>query len=116
LILLVDDDPALLGALSFAFETDGFSVAAYMDAESALARAPTTPVSCLVLDLNLPGMSGLALLEGLRAGGETAPAVLITTNPPATIRAKAQAAGAEIVEKPLLGDTLRRKVGDLVRR
>lgn len=112
-ILIVDDDIALLAALRFALETEGFAVVAYPDAESALAAAPAKR-GCLVLDQRLPGMSGLDLLEQLRRRGEIAPAVLITTNPAPATRMRAKAAGVEIVEKPLLGNALTRKVASLM--
>jgi FixJ family two-component response regulator len=113
-LALVDDDPALRHALSFAFETAGISVAAFADAESALAAADKAAWRCLVLDHKLPAMSGLDLLERLRAAGVRAPSILITTHPSRETRARALAAGVEIVEKPLLDNQLSRKVHDLL--
>lgn len=116
-LVLVDDDPALLHALSFAFETEGYDVRAFADAESLLADAEAHHVSlCLVLDQKLPGMSGLALLTALRARNVAAPAILITSNPTAALRREARAAGVEIVEKPLLDGVLASKVREAVAR
>lgn len=116
-LVLVDDDPALLHALSFAFETEGYEVRAFGDAESLLADPEATNRSlCLVLDQKLPGMSGLALLAALRAQNVVAPAILITSNPPATVRREALAANIEIVEKPLLDGVLATKVREAVER
>jgi FixJ family two-component response regulator len=112
-VVVVDDDLALLAALRFALEAEGLRVAAFADAESALVGAPGQ-LSCFVLDHRLPGMSGLDLLEQLRSRGETAPAVLVTTNPAMATRSRARAAGVEIVEKPLLGNVLTRKVFSLL--
>jgi FixJ family two-component response regulator len=113
----VDDDPALLHALSFAFETEGYDVRAFGDAESLLADAATPHGSlCLVLDQKLPGMSGLALIAALRARDVAAPAILITSNPNALLRREARAAGVEIVEKPLLDGVLASKVREVVGR
>ena len=112
LVILVDDDAAVLAALTFAFETGGYEVEAFADAESLLA-APARACACFVVDQHLPGIEGVVLLERMRARGERAPLVLITTNPTAATRRRASAAGAEIVEKPLLGDALRLKVGQL---
>lgn len=112
-IVIVDDDSALLAALKFALETEGLDVAAYRDAESAL-RAPAAPHACLILDQKLPGISGLDLLDELRSRGETAPVLLITTHPVTATRQRAKIAGAEIMEKPLLGDALVRRVLDIV--
>lgn len=116
-LVLVDDDSALLHALSFAFETEGYDVRAFADAESLLADAEAHHVSlCLVLDQKLPGMSGLALLTALRARNVAAPAILITSNPTAALRREARAAGVEIVEKPLLDGVLASKVREAVAR
>jgi len=110
----VDDDPALLHALTFAFETEGYSVSAFADAESLLASETPRGSLCLVLDQRLPGMSGLALLATLRAQSVGAPAILITSNPPPAVRREAKAAGVEIVEKPLLGNILAAKVREAI--
>lgn len=108
-IVLVDDDPALLHALVFAFETDGYRVASYASGEALLARVPAM-AGCFVVDQNLPGVAGIELIERLRAEGESAPALLITTHPTRAVRARAARAGVEIVEKPLMGDALGRRV------
>jgi FixJ family two-component response regulator len=108
-VVIVDDDAALLAALRFAFETEGLVVAAYPSAEAMLDEHVGAS-ACLVLDYRLPGMSGLDLYDRLRARGSATPAVLITSNPVASTRARARAFGIPIVEKPLLGDALRRIV------
>ncbi len=109
-LALVDDDPAVRHALSFAFETVGFTVATFSDGESALAAQDQQAWRCLVLDQRLPGVSGLGLLHQLRAAGVTAPCFLITTHPSQDTRTRALAAGVEIVEKPLLDNQLLNKV------
>lgn len=106
-ILLVEDDPAVVNALKFSLELEGFDVIAYADGETLLAFRPWPETGCLVLDYNLPGMDGLNLLERLRAANVMLPAILITTNPRNTLRARAALAGVHIIEKPLLTDALR---------
>ena len=116
-VILVDDDAALRHALSFAFETQGYDVRAFKDAEALLA-APIEhegPI-CFVLDQKLPGRSGLAVLQELRARHISAPAILITSNPTVSVRAAAAAAGVDIVEKPLVGQTLEHKVREVLAR
>lgn len=112
-LALVDDDAALRHALSFAFETAGFDVAAFADGESALA-APDRSWRCLILDQKLPGMTGLELLAQLKAAGVAVPALLITTHPSRDLCAQAREAGVEIVEKPLLDGLLADKVRHLI--
>lgn len=113
-VLLVDDDAALRAALQFALQLEGLSVETFASAEDLLEQADVTGVGCLVLDQNLPGMSGLELLAVLRRGKVTVPALLITTHPAAALRREAKAADVEIVEKPLLSDALLRSVLTLV--
>lgn len=72
-------------------------------------------VACYVVDVNLPGASGLTLLERLRARGDQTPAVLITSHPSVMTRYRADRLQAVIVVKPLMGDVLQRRVSSLVR-
>lgn len=113
-LAVVDDDPAVRHALSFAFETAGIPVATFPDAEMALASPQRHQWRCLILDQKLPRMSGLDLLARLRAAGVAAPCILITTHPSYATRARASAAGVEIIEKPLLDDQLALKVRELM--
>lgn len=110
LLLLIEDDPAVLGALTFAFDTEGYRVAAHRDPTALLAAPHIERPACIVIDHGLPGISGLHVLSKLRARGITAPALLITTHPTAALMREAGAARVEIVEKPLLGDVLAAKV------
>lgn len=105
-VILVDDDPAVAHAVQFSFDLEGLEVRGYRDAESLLAQSNLPEHGCLVVDQNLPGMSGLTLLEHLRADGVRLPAILITTNPRAALRERAAAGRIPIVEKPLLTDAL----------
>ncbi len=114
-VILVDDDAALTHAVSFAFGLQGFDVRAYGDAETLLAAGSYPRHGCLVLDYRLPGMDGLSLLARLRDRAVNLPAILVTTNPRADLRARAAAAKAPIIEKPLLTDALLTAVRHAVR-
>jgi DNA-binding response OmpR family regulator len=107
-ITIVEDDVSLLGALAFALEIEGYEVKSHTTAADLLDRPCSA--NCLVVDLKLPDMDGLTLIAKLRAGGVAAPAILITTNPDDRCRHAAARAGVEIVEKPLIGGELRRRI------
>jgi FixJ family two-component response regulator len=105
-LLVVDDDAAVLGSLKFCLEIDGFEVQLYASGEELL-NDPALPLSgCLVLDYHLPDMTGLELLAKLRSEGVDLPAVLISGHPGISLRRHAAVAGVAIVEKPLLGNAL----------
>jgi FixJ family two-component response regulator len=112
-VVIVEDDPDLLRALTFAFETEGFGVQSYASAEALLDQPSLPERSCLVIDYWLPKMNGLALLNRLREQGHDLPAVLITTST-REIERRAALAGVSIVDKPLLNDALVAKVRQLL--
>jgi FixJ family two-component response regulator len=115
-IVLVDDDAALRTALTFMFELDGFKVRTFASGEELLGGELPNPPACLVLDLNLSGMTGLDALARLRARGVGTPAVLITSHPSPGVRATAAAVAAVIVEKPLLSDALKVEIDAALKR
>ncbi len=99
-VLVVDDDADLSRAV------EGLGVLTYADGESLLAQTKLPKAGCLVIDLKLPGIDGLALVRALRRRGVTLPAVLITSAPPPAVRAEAKRLDVGIIEKPLLQDDL----------
>ena len=78
LIAVVDDDASLRTALSRWLRSVGWQAVAFASAEAFLQSDPQLSVGCLVLDVELPGMSGVALLDHLEALGSTLPVIVIT--------------------------------------
>ena len=113
-IVIVEDDVSLVGALTFALEADGFKVCSFTSARPLL-EAPIGG-DCMVVDLRLPDLDGLSLIAELRARGVTTPAILMTTNPGERCRAAAASARVAIVEKPLIGGDLRRRIDEAIAR
>lgn len=105
-IVVIDDDPAVLGALKFALELEGFAVAPYRSGSQLLAQKHLPQEGCLVIDFKLPDMDGLNLLASLRSRAVQLPAVLITSHPSSNLRKRAAEAEVPIIEKPLLGNAL----------
>ena len=70
-VLVVDDDPDVRGVLTDAFESEGFRVMTAANGMQALHRARDAAPDVIVLDLNMPMMSGDAFLYAWRAGAET---------------------------------------------
>src|SRR4051794_32496211 len=98
LVIIVDDDSAVLSSLAFSLGVDGFAVAVFHDGDELL-RQPQPACDCVVLDYRLPDMNGMDLAERLRARGVAAPIILITSNPAAAVRHRATAAGMKVIEK-----------------
>lgn len=116
LLLLIDDDPAVLASLKFSLELEGFDVETFDSGEEVVAQAELADPACLVIDYRLPGIDGLSLLRTLRERGETCPAVIITSNPTRSVRQRTIDAGAVLVEKPLLNDCLTVAIHQLIGR
>jgi FixJ family two-component response regulator len=114
MVFVVDDDPAVRRALAFALDLEGFAVETFESGEALMLRDRPLAPGCLVLDERLPGASGIDTLRQLRARGVDLPALLITSHPNAPFRAAAAQAGAPILEKPLMGDTLTAAIRDLL--
>lgn len=77
-IVVIEDDPAALTALSRVISASGLQPAPYRNAEAYLAEPPAQPQRCLIVDLHLPGMSGLDLKRRLAAMGSTVPTIVMT--------------------------------------
>ncbi|HSI39737.1 MAG TPA: response regulator [Xanthobacteraceae bacterium] len=106
LVLIVDDDASVRGALKFALEIEGFAVRVYADGGALLAEAELPRCGCLVADFTLPHIDGLDLIERMRLRQPGLPAILITTNPKPAVHSRAHRQNVPIIEKPLLDDTL----------
>ena len=102
MILVVDDDDAVRSALMEVLEGDGKVVAGYSSGEAFLRAFRPTDAACLLIDAALPGISGIDLLEQLRAAGHAVPAIVITGQSDVKMAIRAMKAGAsDFIEKPV---------------
>jgi two-component system response regulator FixJ len=106
MVAVVDDDPAVRGSLQFSLEIEGYEVRVFGDGSELLIDPKVARFACLIVDQNLPALSGLEVAEQLRARSVLNPVILITSQPSESLRQRARAAGIPIVEKPLLGNAL----------
>ncbi len=90
---VVDDDASVRGALLRLFRTSGLEVSLFKTAEEYLAHLDRAEIDCLVIDVRLPGIGGLELLEQIQAESPR-PALLITAHEDEQARTRALAAGA----------------------
>ncbi len=77
-VLIVDDEPEILSALQTYLDLNGYEVVICPNGEAALAQARETPFQIALLDINMPGMDGIALLRQLKAQQPSIQAVMIT--------------------------------------
>jgi len=92
-VAVVDDDESLCRSLNRLLRTAGFQTVAYASAEDLLEDSKRPRFDCLVLDIQLKGMSGLELCQRLAAVRNTTPIIFITADDDPEIRARALAAG-----------------------
>jgi len=106
LVIVVDDDDAVRNSLKFSLEIEGFAVRLYSRGAELLDASDVAECACLIIDQNMPGLTGLETVKKLRERHVTVPTILITGHPTAALRARARGEGADIVEKPLFGNAL----------
>lgn len=100
-VFIVDDDDAVRGALSLLVRSVGLATETYASATEFLGRFDPERPGCLVLDIRMPGMSGIELQERLCAQGATTPVLFITGHGDIPMAVRAMQAGAvDFIEKP----------------
>ena len=100
-ISIVDDDPSVRAATSRLVRSLGYSVTTFASAGDFLSFSKAHEASCLIADVQMPGISGIELQSLLIAGGYSTPIIFITAFPEASIRLKALKAGAvALLSKP----------------
>ena len=104
---VVDDDEAVRDSTRALLESHGFEVHDYASAREFLIGIPMQPKGCMLLDLHMPGMSGLELLDTLRARGSKLPVIVVTGRSDAVLKERVARAGALVLlDKPVADDTL----------
>lgn len=106
-VFVVDDDPAMRASLRWLIESVGLSVRTSSTAQEFLSSYRPNVPGCLVLDVRMPGMSGLDLQAELIARQISLPVLIITGYAEVPIAVRAMKAGAfDFIEKPFSDQTL----------
>jgi FixJ family two-component response regulator len=114
---VVDDDQSMRTSLSRLLTGAGYAVTLYATAEQLLEVAGPDLTGCLLLDLRLPGLSGLELQRQLIERGCPAPVIFLTAHGDVTAGVRAMKHGAvDFLEKPVGADKLLSAVADAVAR
>jgi RNA polymerase sigma factor (sigma-70 family) len=107
IVFVVDDDPSVRSSLKFLLSTVGLQVESFDSADSFLDRKPPDVPSCLVLDVRLPGLSGLDFQRELAAKKIRIPIVFLTGHGDIPMSVRAMKAGAvEFLTKPFRSQDL----------
>ena len=106
-IVIVEDDPSMSQALERILRLAEHRTITYSSAEAMLAHSHAAGAACLIIDVQLPGMTGLELHARLMETGPAPPVIFITAFDEPETRASAQRAGAvALLAKPFSGRLL----------
>ena len=106
-VFIVDDDPSIRRSLERLVRSDGYQVQVFVSARQFLERADLKKPDCLVVDVRMPGQSGLDLQQVLETAGSTVPIIFITGHADGPLAEQALRAGAvELLAKPFDGEVL----------
>ena len=101
MIFIVDDDPSVRKSLTRVVMSTGYAVEAFACARDFMAREPFAGPCCMVLDVRMPGLTGLDLQAALAGSGQRVPIVFITGHGDVSMSVKAMKAGAvDFLTKP----------------
>jgi two-component system OmpR family response regulator len=116
-ILVVEDDNKIASFVVKGLKQSGFAVDQSGDGEEALALAETTPYDAAVVDIMLPKVDGLSLIQRLRSQGFKLPVIILSAKASVDDRVKGlQAGGDDYLTKPFAFSELLARVQALIRR
>ena len=116
-ILIIDDEPNLRLVFRTALETAGYHVAEAADGVAGLKRLRNYPFDLVLLDLSMPGLGGMDVLERIRDAEIPVPVVVITAHGNVPGAVEAMKLGAiDFLSKPIKPEVLRSIVADVLRR
>ena len=116
-VVVVDDDISVRESLELLIQHEGWEPALFDSAQDFLARLPAVAPSCLILDVNLPDLSGLDIQQRITDGKSSTPIIFITGygDIPTSVRAM-KAGAAEFLTKPLDDKVMIDAIREAVRR
>lgn len=115
LIYIVDDDPSVRDALSIVFDMEDFRVESFDNGDAFLMAAARKEPACVILDVHMPGRSGIDILKGLNAEEYPAPVFIISGQGDIPMAVNAIKQGAfDFIEKPFDADTVVQRVRDAI--
>ena len=106
-VFVVDDDASVRTGLGRLIRVAGYDTRLYGDSSTFLAEVCQTPNACIVMDLRMPGLTGISLQAELASKGISMPVIIVTADEDADTRHRARQAGAvAFFRKPVDGPAL----------
>ena len=105
-IVIIDDDEAVRDSTCVLLQSYGYPTQTYPSADVYLQETSGALGDCLIVDLQMPGLSGVELVEALRARAIATPVILMTANVESLGARGQQAGAAAILRKPFAEDAL----------
>lgn len=116
LVYIVDDDPAVRDALSIVLKMEGYVVSEFSSGEEFLRVAQSDIPDCVILDVHMPGRSGIDILSGLKADHYPAPIFIISGQGDIPMAVSAVKQGAfDFIEKPLDADSVLQRIEEAIK-
>ena len=117
IVYIVDDDAAFVKALSRVLQAHGWSVETYESAEVFLRACDLSRLACLVLDVNLPGLDGMALQRSLVEARHAMPIIFLTGyGDMPTCVAAVKSGASDFLTKPVAAETLLTAISRAIER
>ncbi|WP_305984416.1 response regulator transcription factor [Roseibium sp. MMSF_3544] len=114
-VYIVDDDPAVRDALSVLFNMEGYVVETFSDGDTFIDSASKSVPACVMLDVHMPGRSGIEILKALNAENYPAPIFIISGQGDIPMAVEAIRNGAfDFIEKPFSAESVLERVKDAV--
>jgi FixJ family two-component response regulator len=114
-IFVVDDDPAVRETLSLVLSAGGYQVICFADGAALLAVARSRTPACILLDVHIPGKSGLDILKELRGEDYPAPIFMISGQGDISMAVSAIKNGAlDFIEKPFRGSEIVARLNEAI--
>ncbi len=114
-VYIVDDDPAVRDALSVLFNMEGYVVETFSDGDTFIQSASKSVPACVMLDVHMPGRSGIEILKALNAENYPAPIFIISGQGDIPMAVEAIRNGAfDFIEKPFSAETVLDRVKEAI--
>src|SRR6185437_3620413 len=116
-ILVAEDHPSLARSVANGLREEGFAVDLTFDGNEAFHNAVDNPYDCVILDIGMPGKTGLQVLEGMRQKGSKSPVLFLTAADAVEDRVRGLNLGADdYMVKPFAFSELLARVRAIIRR